>query len=369
LMNEGVNPYDFNDGVEIRQRLRTDDIGYNSWSCRNQEVWDYYVNSNLPLTLLYLGAIDYFAQGSNMVFRVVFSFVDALLSVFIVFLCLTFWKIKSSINNLLMFSGIAAISPTLISFGTEIPEDKGIQTLFMLLAFYTAKKKKLLISSVLLAASVAYKGLGVFIAPVCLFYMMDAPHTFRLSRTQILTGIIYTFLSLLFCLLIFSPFFPEVITMSQGRLTHSLFGFPAHSSIWIPVKDYFPDSWQGIKTVFLFLFVSGVVYRHVFKKFNLSMILIYMLILFTVILLMSGSMDRMNIAIITALVIWGMHDIGEAKILAWYSLIFGGFGYYLIMVDYRQSLYSLGFVLLISLFLYKDIFSKFKSSLVIFNRI
>ncbi len=141
-------------------------------------------------------------------------------------------RLTGSWLNLIMILGAAALSPTLLLWGSIVPEDKGLQTLFMLSAVWLAKDEKWILSSVLLGISVAYKGLGVFISPVCLFFILGQPENiFRLNSSQFKKGIIYILLSVFFAAIWFLPYMPDVLHMMQGRLSSNFDVEPAHGSI------------------------------------------------------------------------------------------------------------------------------------------
>ena len=59
LVANGVNPYDYNDNVELRQQLRTDKVNFDEYVSGDQDRWNYYANSNLPLATLFFGCIEY----------------------------------------------------------------------------------------------------------------------------------------------------------------------------------------------------------------------------------------------------------------------------------------------------------------------
>ena len=171
LITFGVNPYDHNDGINIRQELKEKFAIYCPQIFTTQERWDYYASSNLPLTLMMFGAIDHFFPGNHRAYRVVFVFIDSLLSAFIVLFVFSVWRLKTSILNLALSAGLGMSSPILLWWGTAMPEDKGTQILLMLLALLYAKERKLLLSAVFLSGAIAFKGLGVFIAPLCAWYL------------------------------------------------------------------------------------------------------------------------------------------------------------------------------------------------------
>ncbi len=193
LVNNGINPYNFDDGKDIRNALRLDTFAYNFWVSETQERWDFYTSGNLPLSLIYYSLIDKISNGSAVSYRMIFSFLDALLSAFIAFLLLNYWQLNRSYLNLVLLLGIAALSPTLLLWGTIFSEDKGLQILFMLLGVYFAKEKRILLSSVFIGFSIAFKGLGFFMLPICLFFIIGEPENiWKINLSQLKQAAIYT---------------------------------------------------------------------------------------------------------------------------------------------------------------------------------
>src|SRR4030042_6083614 len=223
LVKNGINPYKYTEKTEARNKLRLDTIAHDSYVSQTQDVWDFYTSSNLPMSSLHYGLIDKITNSNPVAFRIIFSFFDSVLSVIIVLFLIKYWQLTGTWLNLILVLGAAALSPPLLLWGSIIPEDKGLQTLFMLSAVWLAKDKKLILSSILLGISVAYKGLGIFISPLCLFFIMGQPENiFRINSSQVKKGVIYTLLSLLFAAIWFLPYTPEVFTVMHSRLTSNL---------------------------------------------------------------------------------------------------------------------------------------------------
>lgn len=133
LVSYGINPYDYSDGVEIREKLMTDSEAY--YPTENQEDWNNATASNLPLTLLLFGAIDRI-YPEPIGYRLIFTIFDCLLSVFIGLFMMNYWSNKMSFEKFLMILGLSALSPILINWGVLLPEDKGIQILLMVSALF-----------------------------------------------------------------------------------------------------------------------------------------------------------------------------------------------------------------------------------------
>jgi len=322
LVKSGINPYKYTEDLEIRNKLRLDTIAYDPSVSQTQESWDYYTSSNLPMSSLHYGLIDKITNSNPVAFRIIFSFFDSVLSVIVVLFLIKYWKLTSTWLNLILVLGAAALSPTLLLWGSIVPEDKGLQTLFMLLAVWLAKDKKWILSSVLLGISVAYKGLGIFISPLCLFFIMGQPENiFRINSSQLKKGAIYTLLSLFFAAIWFLPYMPEVISMMLARLSSNLNVDPGHGSIWTSVYKLFPGNWVYIKSTLIIVISLIWSYTFLFKKLNIPAISLFLLVLFVDIMLLQGSLDRMNIGIMISMILFCFIDIKYCKILVWYTII------------------------------------------------
>jgi hypothetical protein len=356
LVKNGINPYKYTEETEARNKLRLDTIAYDSYVSQTQDVWDYYTSSNLPMSSLHYGLIDKITNSNPVAFRIIFSFFDAVLSVIIILFLIKYWQLTSTWLNLILVLGAAALSPTLLLWGSIVPEDKGLQTLLMLSAVWLAKEKKLILSSILLGISVAYKGLGIFISPLCLFFIMGQPENiFRINSSQLKKGVIYTLLSLLFAALWFLPYMPEVFTMMHSRLTSNLNTEPSHGSIWTLVNKVFPKNWISIKNVLIIVICLIWSYTFIFRKLNIPAISLFLLILFVDIMLLQGSLDRMNIGIMVSTILFCFIDIKYCRILIWYTIIAGWSLYIKSLItgmpnEIIDGLFTIGYLIIFSLY-------------------
>jgi hypothetical protein len=324
LVKSGINPYNYNEEKEVRNKLRLDTIAFDHSVSDSQEGWDYYTSSNLPLSSLNYGFIDKVTNSNPVAFRIIFSFFDSLLSVLIGLFLVRYWQLKHTWLNLILVLGAAALSPTLLLWGSIVPEDKGMQTLFMLSAVWLAKDKKWILSSVLLGISIAYKGLGVFISPLCLFIILGEPENIlRINISQVTRGFIYTLLSFFFAAIWFIPYLPDVLTMMQLRLASNLDVDPAHGSIWTLVYKVFPSNWIIMKNTLIVIISIMWSYTFILKKINITAISLFLLVLFVDIMLLQGSLDRMNIGIMVSMILFYFVDIKFSRTLVWYTIIVG----------------------------------------------
>jgi hypothetical protein len=361
LVVNGINPYDFTDNVELRQKLRSDEDNYNEYVSSDQTIWDYYANSNLPLASLFFGCIEYLF-GTPRSFRYTFAFFDSILAVLILAFVLNKWKFHIIDNKLfrklppeyqtrfpvLIGLLLGAFSPVLLQWGTFIPEPKGIGLLLMLASVYFSdssnNKLNLMLSPVLLGFSVAFIGLGVFLSPLCLYNIYEK------KKNGFKKLIIYTLVSLASCLACFIPFLPELISMMLNRLREAATIEPYHGSIWALLFKIFPGGWLLIKNSFVVFFVGINIIGFLRKRLNVIILSANLLYLFTIILLMNGSMDRMNISIVSLILLLGYSQVFNNTNILWlFYFMYGSFSFlYSYLFAVRQDFDGI-FVLLFTL--------------------
>jgi hypothetical protein len=362
LVKNGVNPYKYSENTDVRNKLRLDTIAYDPYVSETQEIWDYYTSSNLPMSSLNYGLIDKLTNSNPVAFRIIFSFFDSVLSLIIALFLINSMKLTGSWLNLILVLGAAALSPTLMLWGSIIPEDKGLQTLFMISAVWLAKEKKWILGSVLLGISVAYKGLGVFISPLCLFFILDQPENiFSINSSQLKKATIYILLSLFFAIVWFLPYMPDVLTMMQGRLSSNLNVEPDHGSIWTTVFKAFPGNWNLIKTILIVVVSIIWSFSFIFKRINVPAISLFLLVLFVDIMLLQGSLDRMNIGIMVSMILFCFIDIRYCRLLIWYTIVTGWIFYIKSLSSGNPNetidgLYTAGYLIIFTLYPFYNLY-------------
>jgi hypothetical protein len=339
LVANGVNPYNFNDNVDLRQQLRTSKDNFNGWVCSDQGKWNYYANSNLPMASLFFGCIEY-CFASPRAFRYSFAFFDSILAVLILAFVIKKWQYRLPKNRifnklppilqhnfpLLIGLSLGALSPILFLWGTYMPEPKGTGLLLILSSIYFSdsanKKLSLFVSPVLLGFSVAFIGLGVFISPLCLY------NIYKNNVNGYKKIILYCLISFLACAICLAPFMPELYKMMLSRMTLAVHTIPEHGSMWSELFKILPKSWLLIKNIFIVLFVSINIIGFLRNRLNITILSANLIYLFTNIYLMNGSMDRMNIALVTLIILLGYSQVFRFTTLLWFVyLIYGTFSF------------------------------------------
>ncbi len=306
------------------------------------------------------------------------AFVWSALGCFWIFLYLIYWLWGNyivlhglvALGGLLVFAGVApgdrlpfpearrlycvplaaalalgAFSPVLFDWGVLAPEDKGVQILLMVAACLCALSPKrwvrLFPGAVFLGLSVAFKGLGVFLVP-WYFWMSYQAGGRKLSHLALVAGV-----SGFFALVWFVPFLPEVLDMMQGRLSGNLGGSaPYHASIWVLAYKAWPDYWRIMRVVLsgLILAVAGV--GMWLRRISLATGSASLLIVFVVVMLTGGSIDRVNIGLTMAILLLGMDFRNGAYLLTIYYFMGSMTVWHFALGEMAYGLFAAGFVLL-----------------------
>lgn len=369
LMALGINPYDYNDNLAEREKLRHNSFYYNAYVCSSIDRWNFYTSGNLPLSMYFYRALySVNPHDPATAFRLSIVLLDSLLAACVVMFCLLFWKEVSF--EMRIFTGLllAGLSSFLLLDGIVFPNDKGPQTLLMTLAVFCALSGSggwLLLSAAFLGMSIAFKGLGVFLVPLCACYVLNKKgFTFDLKEIQqLLTAprvYVYLGATAFFAFIWFVPFLPEVFGMMNNRLAGGTsMQSPVHSSIWRLAHDVAGDLWVPLKNGFAASLVILGLYGFFKKRIPLEVLTAMMLLVFVVVLLVGGAINRQNIAITMAIVLVGTVFPKDAVTLAlFYSgsglLVYASFLQPAILErlqlgndrEYLISILVLGFILL-----------------------
>ncbi len=320
LVSNGINPYDFSDNIHLRGALRMDTIAYNVYTSETQERWNFYASGNLPLSLLLFGAIDRVAEGDPYIYRLIFALLDSLC---VVFMTLFIFELCPSVQlkqKIVLILGIGIISPILLYMGVIYPEDKGTQILLMIGAIYFSKKQHFFYSVLFLAASIVFKGIGVFIAPLCLYYFIGEPkhiHGFY-SFVNVRKSILFTLAIFFIVIQFYILYYPEVFEMMTKRLSQNIDGsMPGHASQFRFLELICPGLWSNAKLFFtIVLALLGIYF--LIKRMNIAVATAVVLIWFLNVSLLQGSLDRANIGLVSSILLLGISQIRGTLILALY---------------------------------------------------
>lgn len=367
LISWRINPYNFNDSPELRERFRTDGAHWNDCTSKSQEAWNYFASSNLPLSAIFFGVIEHYFH-SGVAYRIVFAVMDSLLGVLVLLFVFNIWKFNKGVQlpvrvspNALFAVGLllVALSPTLIYWGVVWPEHKGTGTLLILSAVYFSYSNnrflRIGVSGVLLGCSVAFIGLGVFVAPLCLY------NVYRRNPQDFKIAFVYSCIAFFSCFIWFLPFTEGLLSMMSGRMSNVLKA--SHASLWWVVSKGLPDQWMMVRKLVLVLFLALIGLGVVLKRIGIGVATASLLLWFVSIYLTNGSLDRVNIGLVCLIVILGCEGFAtEAILLTCFSFVYGAFylSYYLLVghTEIFDTIYTFLFTLVYVIFISRLVFIK-----------
>lgn len=348
LVVSGVNPYNPEDGVALRRALREQSISptlriTGDLSLSPQQWWDYQLSGNPPLTLLFFGAIQSLAPHP-LGFRIAFAIMDSLAAAVIVFLTVRYWPAGSRLERFVSGLALGAVSLVTLQWGVHSPQDKGVELLLMvatLAALWSGRRHAWLAAApCLLGLSVAYKLFGVLLVPYCLVTLFDRH---RASNRDLAVFLAVAAAS---AIVWYLPYAPHSFTVLRARLAADLVPIPSHASplYWLgPRAETLAAHLQLTHRAQMFRLVaipilSGVVlYGMWTRKVTASIATAALLAGFMALVLIGGSLDRMNIAFVPAIVLLGREHVWARRLaIGWYVAL----GLVSVSLGFRLSLWE-----------------------------
>jgi hypothetical protein len=328
LILRGANPYDFSDKIAVRVSLREQSRD-TAFRQLDQARWDYYASSNLPMNLLFFAGLSAISDTPWM-HRYSYAFLDSILSALLVWFVIRHWHpAAGGLSSLLTSRGfspntallaerlaigvaLGCFSPVLLKYGGVLPEDKGIQILLMLatLACYLSDRESIWFwgGGVFLGLSIAFKGLGIFLAPLFVSKLLKSGTGSRMRPlvfALVVAGVVVVWLP---------PFWPGVAEMVKTRLLLASRSLPQHSSIWVTPYVYFPSAWETLRLGMVLVMCGVSLIGFLRKRIGLELLCTTLLFVFVSVWLINGSMDRQNIGLLPALLVLGTRGINVALI-------------------------------------------------------
>lgn len=354
LVRLHVNPYDPRDHVDVRARLRAETKSLTFKF--TQAYWDFSVAGNLPFNVLFFGAIDAVSHDPRW-YRFVFAVSDSLFAGLAMSFVLRYWPGASRWEAIISGAALGALSLVMLQWGVHSPQDKGVELLLMtgalLLTRSDRRIARLLLAPIVLGLSVAFKILGVFLLPLCLYWTWRRADASRSDLALFLAlfgaaAAVWTI-----------PYAADVLRIMQIKIGENAIA-PDHASplVWLVNKENtaltISRAWLArvvITAAVLLLGGIGLIRRTVSAELATAA----GLMLVVCVLLIGGSMDRLNIAIVTAILLIGMqHAVARRAAVAIYvglGFISAGLGYRLSLSEERTEalVVGLGVALLVGL--------------------
>lgn len=295
LVSNGINPYDFTSNESLRQALRADGYGIDPDVIRGKPDYDYYVSGNLPASTALYGLIDWIGH-SRQWWRLALALGDILTAAGALFLFSRAGIPIDTTSKQIVFTLAMIYYPSSIQWGVIYSEDKQFQTALMFfLAGLVIKRtwKAPAAAAIAIGAvgsfGVLFKALGVFLVPLALNYFRTRPR-----RDFILAVTSASFIAGLLCLY----FGTDFILLMAARVTGGSSALADHGSPWVLLP---PVAVQYARPVLCSLLVVGACVAYYRQKLDLLNLCAAACVVFTCLWITSGSMDRMNIAMIFAM--------------------------------------------------------------------
>ena len=358
LILYGVNPYDFSDKVAIRSALRHQ--AHSPYVRDDQARWDYYTSGNLPMNLLFFAGVSGISDTPRF-HRYTYAFFDSILSVIVVWFVIQYWSLlPSAFSKMLVSQGIssnrallaerlaaglllAGISPVLLKAGVAYPEDKGIEVLLVLavIACWRSRNYRRWYwgGAVFLGLSIAFKGLGILLAPLFVGPLLASQSRAWLKALGF--ALVVTFVAAVWI----PPFWPGVANMVKHRLVLASAESPQHASLWVLPSLYVPSLWNYLRFVAVFLVAGVALWGYLRKRIGIDLLCTTLLLDFVIVWLINGGMDRQSIGIIPVLLVLGTVSVNGALLCMAPYLIIAGFGGLLTRGVSGQNLTGLGMLI------------------------
>jgi len=300
LVVNGVDPYDVSAKLDLRERLRLNNHGAVPYVTASKADYDFYVTSNLPASTLLYGLIEWLSGGSPHGWRFILISGDLAIALATFFFLRRIGIKLDTRETQIAFALSAICYPSLVQWGTVLAEDKQFQTALMialaglLVAPGRSPRLNAAAIGILGCLSVMFKALGVFLVPLALYYFWARP------RRELLIAIGAAAAIALPMMLFFDPAF-IVRMFNRTREASGALAIPGslHGSPW----SLIPHAWvfyaRPIVSCALVGMTIAAFARGRIDLLNCSAALS---VVFVCLWLLTGSMDRMNIAMMFALV-------------------------------------------------------------------
>lgn len=319
LVSNGVNPYDFASNENLRKVLRADGYGIPPEMVPEKSFYDYYVSGNLPASTALYGLIDGMGQ-SRQWWRLALALGDVLVAAAAFFLFSRAGISLDTTSRQTAFALAMVYYPSSIQWGVIYSEDKQFQTALMFLFAglvirnsWKAPTMAAIAIGVVGSLGVLFKALGVFLIPSALSYFRTRP------RLDFLIAAVSALLvAALFCLYFGTAF---VNLMAARALGGSSALGASHGSPWVLLS---PAAAQYARPAICVLLLSGTVLAYLRQKLDMLNLCGAACVIFTCLWITTGSMDRMNIAMIFSLMC-----IATLSVKSWLTLVAINFAFQL----------------------------------------
>jgi hypothetical protein len=300
LVVNGVDPYDTEAKRDLREQLRLNGHGAAPYVTASKGSYDFYVSSNWPASTLLYGAIEWLSRGSPHGWRLILISGDLAIALATFFFLRRVGVKLDRVETQVAFALSAIFYPSVIQWGTVLAEDKQFQIALMValagLLITPGRTPSLNAAAIgiLGCLSVMFKVLGIFLAPVALCYFWSRPKRellIAIGAALVIALPMILFFDIAFVVRMFTRF-------REGTSPLAMVG-SLHASPW----SLLPNPW-GVyaRPIASCALVALAIAAFVRGRIDLLNCCAALSVVFACLWLLGGSMDRMNIAMIFALI-------------------------------------------------------------------
>ena len=312
LVVNGINPYDFRSNESLRNALRADGYGIAPEVIQGKDEYNHYVSGNLPASTALYGLIEWVAHGNSKWWRLALALGDILTAAAAFFLFTRAGVALDTFAKQLTFSFAMVYYPSAIQWGVIFAEDKQFQTALMLLlaalvvkSAWKAPAAAAIAIGAVASFGILFKALGVFLVPSVLNHFRARPvHEFILA---------FVFAALV-AACAFLYFGAAFMSLMGARATGASSALAvSHGSPWVLLP---PFAAHYIRPVLCLVLLTGASIAYYREKIDLLNLCAAACVIFTCLWITSGSMDRMNMAMIFA-----MMCMATVSVRKWRALV------------------------------------------------
>ena len=280
----------------LRNALRADGYGIEPEVIRGKDEYDHYVSGNLPASTALYGLIEWVGHGHSRWWRLALALGDILTAAAAFFLFARAGVPLDTFAKQTSFSLAMIYYPSAIQWGVIYAEDKQFQTALMLLLAGLVIKgasKAPAVAAIAIGAvasfAILFKALGVFLVPSVLNYFIARPR-----RELVLAFGIGASIAACFLLYFGTAFISLMGTRAMGASS----ALASHGSPWTLLP---PFAVHYVRPVLSVALLIGCILAYYRQKIDLLNLCAAGCVIFTCLWITSGSMDRMNMAMIFAM--------------------------------------------------------------------
>ena len=338
LVLAGVNPYEYDEGKDVRSRLRAEMRIVNPSIAETQTMWDEYSAGNLPASTGMYALFEWLSGGSRLVWRLFFILGDIAILLGACAFLSAIRRPPTKLWDQAALFGLTCIYPSLLIGGTVFAEEKQFQTALQLFAAAllmgpAASRRRDILTGLTLSLSVLFKFFGAFLLPLFLVrYKERGVAPFVLASIAGLVPLAISFA-------VFGTGFVETMGARAGHNSSGLLvGAEMQSSPWrlLPGLDYAMRFW--LRAAVTGVALLSVAWLSIRRRIELLKTSSALMVVFVCIWLTGADINRMNIAMMFATITLATLSLAAVRWTALSNLAVQLAGYPLLYLTMGRSI-------------------------------